>query len=74
MSCKSCTCTTTGRPSLSEQFLGTAEAARRARVAGITINGWCKRYGIGVKVGGRWRIDPVKLKEVLEGGRHGRPE
>ena len=32
-----------------------------------TIRYWCKTYKIGVKVGGRWRVDAEKLKGMVKG-------
>ena len=32
-----------------------------------TMIAWCKKYGIGIKVGGRWKIDPDKLALLLKG-------
>lgn len=32
-----------------------------------TIRYWCKTYGIGVKVGGRWRVDANELKKMVRG-------
>jgi hypothetical protein len=44
------------------------QAAKVAKKTHATITNWCKRYGIGVKVGGQWNVDPKKLKRMLEGG------
>jgi hypothetical protein len=55
-------------------YIGTTEAGIRANAASVTVRTWCERLHIGVKVAGRWRIDPAKLDAVLEGGRRGRPE
>lgn len=43
------------------------EAAVRAQVAENTIVGWCKRYHIGMKIGGRYRVDPDALAAILAG-------
>lgn len=32
-----------------------------------TIRYWCSTYGIGVKVGGRWKVDGEKLKSLARG-------
>ncbi len=42
-------------------------AAQRAEVTSSTIILWCHRYGIGRKVGGRYRIDPDALAKLLTG-------
>lgn len=45
-----------------------AEAARRAGVVQTTVGTWAKRHpALGVKVMGRWRIDPTQLQRILEG-------
>lgn len=52
-----------------ERYITTLEAAERAEVTEATIIGWCKgRYrALGIKVGGRWRINPSVLGRVLNG-------
>lgn len=30
-----------------------------------TIRYWCKAYDIGVKVGGRWKVDAWRLKSLI---------
>jgi len=42
-------------------------AAEWAEVAPSTVILWCQKYGIGRKVGGRWRIDPRALAALLAG-------
>ena len=51
----------------SKDYISTTTAGKRAQVAIPTIISWCKRYGIGVRVAGRWRIDPLKLQRLLDG-------
>tara|TARA_R110002111_G_scaffold229950_1_gene291178 strand:- start:232 stop:429 length:198 start_codon:yes stop_codon:yes gene_type:complete len=52
----------------SRGFITPLEAAKRACIAApSTIRYWCERYGIGRKVAGRWRIDPVRLDALLRG-------
>ena len=53
---------------MERDFLTTREAAEKACVSIQVITGWCERYGIGIKVGGRWRIDPAVLDYMLQGG------
>lgn len=49
-------------------YISGTEAARLARVRPTTIANWATRYpGLGVKVVGRWRIDPSQLRRILEG-------
>ena len=49
-------------------YISGTEAARLARVRASTIANWAARYpGLGVKVVGRWRIDPSQLQRILEG-------
>ena len=43
------------------------EACDRAGVTSTTIKVWAAVYGIGVKVGGRYRINPQGLDKVLRG-------
>ncbi len=49
------------------EYITTLEAAVKAGVSIATIENWCKSQGIGVKVVGRWRVDPVKLNRLLRG-------
>ena len=46
------------------------EARRIAEVSRVTIITWCREYGIGKKVGGRWRVDPIELGFILDGSMH----
>jgi hypothetical protein len=32
-----------------------------------TIHNWSRKYKIGIKVGGQWRIDKEKLENFLKG-------
>lgn len=47
------------------------EAAEKAGVSRGTIYNWLRRYGIGVKVGGRFKVDPDALELLLTGGGDG---
>lgn len=43
---------------------------KAAELAGVTrqsVNHWCERYGIGRKVGGRWRVNSTALDHMLHG-------
>lgn len=42
-------------------------AAAEAEVTTMTIRTWCQKYGVGKRVGGRWRIDPERFRKVLDG-------
>ncbi len=48
-------------------WITAAEAARRAEVTTACIADWVRRYGIGRKVAGRFRIDPEALDRFLAG-------
>lgn len=52
---------------LHRDWLTVAEAAERADVSQNTVKNWVMTYGIGIKVGGRFRIQPDKLDDVLRG-------
>lgn len=51
-------------------LLSTAEAAKIAEVTRQTTVNWCREYGIGIMVGGRWRIDPRELRKIMDGTMH----
>jgi hypothetical protein len=36
-------------------------------IARITIIDWCGKYGIGVKIAGRWKINKLTLIKLLTG-------
>lgn len=55
------------KPNTTKHFLSTSIAIKRAEVSLPTIIKWCRKYKIGVKVGGSWRIDPEKLERFLTG-------
>lgn len=48
-------------------YFTTTQAAEKANVTVATMIHWCQELGIGVKVGGRWRVDPKQLEKVLDG-------
>jgi hypothetical protein len=48
-------------------WLTVVEASKRAAVSENTIKNWVNSYGIGIKVGGRYRVITEKLDEVLRG-------
>ena len=50
--------------------LSAAALARRHDIPTTTLYRWFARYpGLGVKVGGRWRVDPGRLSRLLAGER-----
>ena len=59
---------------MNEEFITTAEAVEMHEARGFgpvgkfTIIYWCKQYGIGLKIGGRWKVDRQKLEKLLSGG------
>lgn len=53
---------TTGR-----EWTTTHHAAKIADVTPDTIVNWCRRYGIGWKVGGAWRVSRNGLSDMLAG-------
>src|SRR4051794_5659618 len=48
-------------------WLTVPEACDIAGVSANTIKTWATVYGIGLKVGGRFRINPTELDKVLRG-------
>lgn len=49
------------------KYYTTMEAAQIAGVTTATIGNWCKRYGIGKKVGGLWRIHGALFEKFMNG-------
>src|SRR5262249_46372285 len=45
--------------------ISTSEAAERCGRSTDTIQRWCACDGIGVKVGGRWRVYPDRLHSLF---------
>jgi hypothetical protein len=57
-----------GIPPPPSNFLTPSEAARRAGVTPRCVINWCCRVpGLGVRVVGRWRVNPVALDRLLHG-------
>lgn len=53
-----------------KNFLTVPEAAEKASVCQATIRAWIEQYGIGIKVGGRWRIPKEEFDKFLDGTIH----
>ena len=47
-------------------LLTTEDITKATGVAHITVNRWCSRYGIGVKVGKVWRIPYSRFKPFIK--------
>jgi hypothetical protein len=55
---------------MSKQTITTDEARRLANVTRQCLNAWLHRFeGLGLFVGGRWRVDPEVLGRLLAGER-----
>jgi excisionase family DNA binding protein len=48
-------------------FITPKEASKLGKVSTATIYNWCSKYGIGFKVGGRWKIKKTELLNMQEG-------
>lgn len=49
-------------------YLSATAAAKRAGVVITTVSNWARRHPeLGVKVMGRWRINPAQLQRILNG-------
>lgn len=53
-----------------EDAISPMEAAKIVGVSKPTVITWCEKYRIGIKVGGRWKVDPKKLELLLKGSMH----
>ena len=59
-----------------QKLIGTPEARVLIEEAGLgpvtlpTVIGWCRQYGLGVKIGGRWYLYEEKLTQFLKGKRN----
>jgi hypothetical protein len=36
-------------------------------ISKVSIYGWAKKYGLGIKIAGRWKIDQEKFENFLRG-------
>ncbi|MCP4763004.1 MAG: helix-turn-helix domain-containing protein [archaeon] len=50
-------------------FIDVTPAMEKAGVSRPTLIRWCMDLGIGLKIGGRWKVNEDKLDEVLKGER-----
>ena len=49
-------------------YLSTSDAAKLVNVDPATIWRWCAAHpGLAIRVGGRFRLDPRKIKLIAEG-------
>ena len=55
------------KPTKFSPHITAAEAAERAGITRMGMTKWCKQFGIGRKVAGRWWVDPIKLDQLLRG-------
>jgi hypothetical protein len=55
---------------MQEKIYGLTHAAKLAGVHLTTIKYWCRKYGIGEKVGNQWEIDPKKLDAIIKARDH----
>jgi hypothetical protein len=49
------------------QYISTRYASTLSGVTLATIRNWIQIYGIGKKIGGRWKVDYAKLQILLKG-------
>jgi hypothetical protein len=50
------------------RWLSASQAAKLAHVASEqTVRNWCRRYEIGIRVGGVWQVDSILLELFLRG-------
>ena len=53
-------------------FINTTDALRiieeeaPAPVTLVTLIAWCKKYGLGFKLGGRWWVNELKLRAFIK--------
>lgn len=50
-----------------EDYITVPEAAGLTGLTKVTLITYCKKYKIGMKVGGRWKVNPDKLALLLKG-------
>jgi len=59
---------------MADKLISTNEAVKiieedyQYNITRPTIINWIEKYGIGIKIGGRWRIAEAKLRNFLEKG------
>lgn len=47
------------------EFLSLRQAAKAVGVSHVTIANWCKWYGVGELIDGRWRIQKSGIDRIL---------
>jgi Helix-turn-helix domain len=47
------------------RWITTKDAADRAHIGAQCIRNWCRRYAIGQRIGGQWRVDAALLDAFL---------
>lgn len=58
------------------EYITPLEAVRIHRRSGFgnigkfTVITWIKKYGFGLKIGGRWKVDKKKFERFLREGTH----
>lgn len=50
-----------------QDYITVSEAMKLADVHRCTIISWCRKFGLGVKIGGRWRVNKEDLLCFLNG-------
>ena len=59
---------------MKKEYIAPAEAVAMHEEKGyghigkFTVVDWCRRYGLGLKIGGRWKVDKEKFERMLTGG------
>ena len=46
------------------------EQAGFGKVGKFTIIDWCKKYKLGIKIGGRWKVNKKRFERFLKEGTH----
>lgn len=44
------------------------EKAGYGKIGKFTVIDWCKKYGLGIKIGGRWKVNGRKFERFLKEG------
>jgi len=54
-----------------EDYITIPEAEKLTGISNVTLITYCRKYKIGIKVGGRWKVNPDKLALLLKGSLKG---